>query len=295
MSLFSIAKTCEKKYEKFLSKITGEYNAVHYNILNPNFLTYHFMNMYVGEFSSRLCGTKGVLLDIGCGIKPYHRIFQNRVKKYYGLDYPEGINTDESRVLGTMENRPDLFAKPDIWGDGMHLPIKSRSIDTAVSFMVLEHISEPDLFLKEVNRVMRVDGIIILSTVQAYPIHHNKYDFYRYTRLGLRYLFEKNGCEIVSIKPHGRFFVHISEMINHYVNRRLFRNVKGNYLKIAGGILKVILTPLLLLFTMIVNVIALIFNKIDIDETFTTGYTVLVKLQPRISGADPRVLGAEKT
>jgi len=294
MSLFSAAKKVEKKYENLLHTITGEYNATSYNILNPNFLTYHFMNRYVGEFS---VFAKGILLDIGCGIKPYYRLFsvedrsasggKDRVNGYYGLDYPESITTEESRVspssrdpeysgLGTSINR---YNKPDIWGNGMHLPIKAKAVDSVVSFMVLEHISEPELFIQEVRRVIKPEGTVILSTVQAYPIHHEKYDFFRYTRLGLHYLFEKYGFEIVVLKPHGHFFVHSGEMINHYVNRRLFRNVKWNSLKIVLGMVKVLLTPVLLLFTMIVNSISLILNYIDIDETFTTGYTVLAKLK----------------
>ena len=273
MSLFSVAKKFEEKYENLLHTITGEYNATSYNILNPNFLTYHFMNRYVGEFS---VFAKGILLDIGCGIKPYYRLFKDNVNGYYGLDYPESINTEESRVLGTSINRHN---KPDIWGNGMHLPIKAKAVDSVVSFMVLEHISEPELFIQEVRRVIKPEGTVILSTVQAYPIHHEKYDFFRYTRLGLHYLFEKYGFEIIDLKPHGRFFVHIGELLNHYMNRRLFRNVKWNSLKIVLGMVKVLLTPVLLLFTMIVNSISLILNYIDIDETFTTGYTVLAKLK----------------
>ena len=143
--------------------------------------------------------------------------------------------------------------------------------------MVLEYINEPDIFIKEISRALKPKGKLILSTLQAYPVHHEKFDFFRFTKHGIKYLLGKNNLEIVSLKYNGRFFVHIGEMIVHYVNRRLFRNVNGVFWKTLFGFIKVILTPFLIMFTFFVNVICLILNYIDIDETFTTSYTVLAK------------------
>lgn len=224
------------------------------------------MNKYIKEFSAQ---SDGILLDIGCGVKPYYRIFKNHVTRYIGLDYKESINVEELETI-TSTNR-----MPDIWGNAIFLPIKSNSVNTVFTSMVLEHINEPEFFIKEIFRILKPEGKLILTTVQSYPLHHDKYDFFRFTKHGIKYLFEKNNLQIISIKQNGRFFVHIGEMIVHFVNRRLFRNVNGIFLKTIFGIIKVLLTPLLILFTFFINVLCLILNYIDIDETFTTSYTVL--------------------
>lgn len=268
MKIFDVVKNFEKLYDNFLTKITGSINAENYNILHPCFLAYYFGNKHNAELSVHAYGT---LLDIGCGIKPYYKIFEKRVNNYFGIDYPDSVNIEQQKTISDNERRPDL------WGDAIFLPLKSCSIDTVFSSMVLEHIAEPDLFLKEVYRVLRKDGVLIFSTAQSYPIHHEKYDFFRYTSHGLRYLLEKNALELQIIVQNGKFFAHTIEMINLYINRKMFRNVKGDTLKIIFGLLKVVFTPVLLVVTLLLNISALILDKIDIDETFTTGYCMLAR------------------
>ena len=112
-----------------------------------------------------------------------------------------------------MENVASLERKPDIWGNAVFLPVKTGSIDTVFASMVLEHISEPDVFMKEISRILKPNSKLILLTPQSYPLHHEQFDFYRFTKLGIKYLMEKNNIEIISLKQNGRFYVHIGEMI----------------------------------------------------------------------------------
>ena len=49
-------------------------------------------------------------------------------------------------------------------GDARALPLEDASIDVVVSFETLEHLEEHDIFLKELHRVLRRDGLLIIST-----------------------------------------------------------------------------------------------------------------------------------
>jgi SAM-dependent methyltransferase len=49
-------------------------------------------------------------------------------------------------------------------GDARQLPIASASFDVVVSFETIEHIAEHDSFLQEVRRVLRPNGVFIVST-----------------------------------------------------------------------------------------------------------------------------------
>ncbi|TPJ75509.1 methyltransferase domain-containing protein [Mesorhizobium sp. B2-5-13] len=49
-------------------------------------------------------------------------------------------------------------------GDARKLPLGDASVDVVVSFETLEHFLEHDLFIAEVQRVLRPDGFLILSS-----------------------------------------------------------------------------------------------------------------------------------
>lgn len=69
------------------------------------------------------------------------------------------------------------------------LSFKSRSFDKVVSYCVLEHLSDPENFLNEVNRILRPRGVLALSVDSfSYPsipddfvsIHRNLCDVKNY-------------------------------------------------------------------------------------------------------------------
>lgn len=54
---------------------------------------------------------------------------------------------------------------PDyVLGDGIRLPLGDRLFDVIVSFETLEHVQEPDKMLAELRRVLKEDGLIVVST-----------------------------------------------------------------------------------------------------------------------------------
>jgi len=127
---------------------------------------------------------QGRVLDVGCGSKPYQLIFQNKVKTYVGID---------------LDGNPDFFAS------ALYLPFKSQTFDTVLCTEVLEHVPEPSIVIKEIERVLKNKGILILSCPQIYPVHNSPNDFYRFTKFGLREIVKKNGkFKIVDCYPIGR-------------------------------------------------------------------------------------------
>lgn len=119
--------------------------------------------------------TSGVLVDFGCGNKPYYRFFQPRVEKYIGVDITQNLFNTVDVVL----------EKPNA------LPFENNSIDCVLSTQVLEHVSEPEQYLKEISRVLRPGGRLILSCPGSYMLHEEPHDYYRYTIYGLDYLLKK--------------------------------------------------------------------------------------------------------
>ena len=82
----------------------------------------------------------GKVLDIGCGSKPYQKLFTN-TKEYMGMEF----NSPENRKRSSA----------DIFYDSKHFPFENETFNSVIFTQVLEHIFNPDEFLSEVKRVLK--------------------------------------------------------------------------------------------------------------------------------------------
>jgi SAM-dependent methyltransferase len=131
----------------------------------------------------------GVLLDVGCGDKPFARWFDGHVTSYLGTDL------HSSRYLGA--ERPEVFARAE------HLPLRDGSVDTVLGLSMLDHFPEPGPLLVEAHRVLRPGGILILEFPQMVPLHDEPHDYLRYTRCGAEWHLERSGFEPLEMIPFG--------------------------------------------------------------------------------------------
>jgi 2-polyprenyl-3-methyl-5-hydroxy-6-metoxy-1,4-benzoquinol methylase len=100
------------------------------------------------EINSKI---KGCVLDIGCGegrIVNYLLKIGN-TKEVIGLD----VNVIH---LKWHENR--------ICGDAQFLPFKNATFDSVTCIEVLEHLQNPELCVREINRVLKTGGSVVLSS-----------------------------------------------------------------------------------------------------------------------------------
>ncbi len=130
--------------------------------------------------------SKGALLDIGCGDKPYERLLRPYVDSYVGLEHPDTAHSREG---------------VDVWGSADDLPFGDDSFDTVVSFHVLEHTEEPARVLGEMARVLRPGGRLLLAVPFIWGVHEAPRDFYRFTPYGLRHLLGEAGFRDIDVRP----------------------------------------------------------------------------------------------
>src|SRR6185437_14227494 len=138
---------------------------------------------------------KGTTLDVGCGHKPYEKTFFSGAKKYTGMDYL----TDRS--------------KPDVVGSATDIPLDDASFDTVVCTEVLEHVPDPLKALREMYRVLKPGGYLILSTPMYWPRHEVPYDYFRYPYDGLLHLVKTSGFELTQLYNRGRSYAFIGVAI----------------------------------------------------------------------------------
>src|SRR3546814_1646938 len=69
--------------------------------------------------------------------------------------------------------------------------------DIVLSNQVLEHVDSPQGYLEEARRLMKPDGVLLLSTHGYWFYHPTPNDYWRWTSAGLRKTMEASGFEIV--------------------------------------------------------------------------------------------------
>ena len=158
-----------------------------------------YLNRLLLESSLARCQSfvKGLVLDVGCGSRPYENSFFSGASKYIGTDYL----SDRSR--------------PDVISSALQLPFLGSTFDCVVCTEVVEHVPEPLRALKEMHRVLKPGASLVLTVPLYWPRHEVPYDFYRYPYDGLLYLIDSAGFQLNKLFTRGRSYAFIGQAVQH--------------------------------------------------------------------------------
>jgi SAM-dependent methyltransferase len=70
-------------------------------------------------------------------------------------------------------------------------PISSESIGLVLNLESLEHLPYPQKAIDEIHRVLRPNGLLILTTVMHFKIHRTPKDYWRFTPDGIELLLSR--------------------------------------------------------------------------------------------------------
>lgn len=123
---------------------------------------YHKTHMVYGEhivrYHAAVALVKGkTVLDIASGSGYGSSLLGEAAGHVYGVDI------DEEAITYAKKN----YGSPSVEflvGDGVSIPLEENSVDVVVSFETIEHIEDYRTFMAEVKRVLKDDGLFILST-----------------------------------------------------------------------------------------------------------------------------------
>ena len=116
---------------------------------------------------------KKVVLDIACGEGYGSNILAKQAEFVTAVDLDQRTVTEASKNY----KRANLLFKQ---GSLLNIPVQPEIFDVVVSFETLEHIVEHDLALVEIKRVLKPNGLLILSTPNKKeytekPNYHNPF------------------------------------------------------------------------------------------------------------------------
>ena len=121
---------------------------------------------------------RGELIDYGCGNMPYRPLFEAHVDHYLGFDL------DGNEMADGLLDEHGVMQRED------------TSTDFVLSSQVLEHVVSPTDYLAESRRVLKDDGLLILSTHGTWKYHPDPTDYWRWTCDGLKKTISEAGFEI---------------------------------------------------------------------------------------------------
>ncbi|MCX7920839.1 MAG: class I SAM-dependent methyltransferase [Clostridia bacterium] len=214
-------------------------------LLPPPDSWYINMDEYYGwrwEFGKALedikgSNLKGDLLEIGCG----QGIFLEKIKDQYSV-YGIDVNTTSIEVAQKKGLKAYACKLEDVAKNGL-----PQQFDIITFFNLLEHIDTPLEFLASINKLVKPDGLIIISIpnmervsrkvwkeIWDIPPHH----LVRYSREGIKKLLEAAGFETVKIETEpANMIIQVIYLIEELVvktvnplnirNKRIRRTLKA--------------------------------------------------------------------
>jgi SAM-dependent methyltransferase len=115
---------------------------------------YWFSNRFYAMLARRYAEKGGCALEIGCGL--------GHLADQLGDDFRvNGVDINPWALQQAQRSMPEVHFGV---GSAESLPFQSKSLDLVISKHVVEHLQHPDMAILEACRVLKPNGILILST-----------------------------------------------------------------------------------------------------------------------------------
>ena len=229
-----------------VSRFTGYQNIsksdFHYLVYRP---LIRDLESAIGKYAT------GRVIDIGCGNKPYEKIFEEKITEYVGCD-----------IIQSDLNKVDVLCKAN------EIPLPDNSFDTAFSTQTIEHVEDHQGLVNEAYRLIKPGGYFIVSGPLYWYLHEEPYDFFRFTKYGFKYIFEKAGFEIIETCSNGGMWSVAGQSFIHACVKST-----GKHIFLRG--LKFIFFRLR--FYWLINSFYAWMDKVDYNPVNTMNYVVIGK------------------
>ena len=184
----------------------------------------------------------------------------------------ENCITVEDLASKNVLPAPDDY--PDINASMARIPIRSNSFQNIISYFVVEHVKNPREHMKEVARILKPGGYLILGGPgDVYPTHRVPFNYFNVIRFGYYEMIKENNLELIEEYFPAKSWVSILYLCYTTVVRNSFYNTNQltKLLQLLIFIISMGISPIL-------NMIALMLDKITpFDNKIYSLFLALVR------------------
>lgn len=162
---------------------------------DPNFLVYRERAKIISNWLEKLEGSPLCILDVGGRIRPYDELVQTRTALNVAID-------------------PQFEGLVDIVGIGEALPFSEDVFDLVICTQVLSYAAHPARMISEIHRVLKPNGLVIISAPAFCPRYHD--ERWRFLPDGLRLLLSR--FSRVEMVPEGHSISGLCRILNMWLD-----------------------------------------------------------------------------
>ncbi|MCL5289516.1 MAG: class I SAM-dependent methyltransferase [Firmicutes bacterium] len=205
------------------------------------------------------------VLDVGAGSCPYRMFFLHC--DYKAQDF-QGLTPEQLREQSG-------YGKIDYHCDATNIPVPDSCYDAVLCTEMLEHVPEPINVIKEIARILKPGGKVIMTAPLGSGIHQSPYHFYGgYTPYWYDKFLSEFGFEEISVEPNGGFFKFYGQESMRFIQMTVPWKLN------AAHIFRFLWAPAWLLclicFFLLIPLCNLL-DSYDKEKDFTVGYHVTAR------------------
>ena len=148
--------------------------------VEPDLWNEHLSRYY---FAQPLMAGRSVL-DVGCGTGYGSSILANSARNVLGADISK-------EAIAFAQEHYETTNLQFLIADCSRLSLRAQSVEGIVCFEVIEHLLDQETFLGEIQRVLKEDGLLVISTPnrvfyteeckESNPFHTREFDFLEFS------------------------------------------------------------------------------------------------------------------
>ena len=199
----SFAEQSDERHER-RANLLSRHPFKHFSSMKRSEYSFHRQTVYKNELCSLEAYRKlNSLLDIGCGVGGF--LLAARDKQWKGI----GTEVSSACIQAARQKGLEVYL-----GNVTEAAMEPGSFDVIRMHNVIEHLKDPQGFLKEANKLLRPGGLLLLSTLNmdSFTVSFQKenwkhliphYHVHLFNTSNLRLLLNKTGFTVKRLRTRG--------------------------------------------------------------------------------------------
>lgn len=222
---------------------------------------------------ARQLAPRSAVLDVGAGSCPYRHLFAH-------CEY----RTQDFANLQSRQLRDGSYGTIDYVCDAAQIPVPDDSFDAVLCTEVLEHHAQPVELIKELGRILKPGGRLLISAPLGSGIHQEPYHYYGgFTPYWYRTFLPESGFAGITVSANaGSYKFFAQEAVRFLKMSRPFGPTLPFGSSLVWAPFWFLLFPVL---GLVVPVACHLLDRFDDERRFTVGYHVTAVKVARTSRA----------